>query len=90
MVVPTGLLLFVSEATALAGNPAFLVKIGLLVLALANIALFHRGPGGKSISGRASDGIRRRKPPPAARLAGAASLLLWVGVLAAGRLIAYL
>ena len=92
MVVPTGLLLFVSEATALAGNPAFLVKIGLLVLALANIALFHRGPGRQiHLWGGHRDGYPGGgKPPPAARLAGAASLLLWVGVLAAGRLIAYL
>lgn len=84
LAVPTGMLLFISEATALAGNPAFLVKMGLLVAALANIALFHRGVGRRIL-----DWGGGGRPPPAARVAGAASLLLWVAVLAAGRLIAY-
>ncbi|MBP2299211.1 hypothetical protein [Azospirillum picis] len=83
LTVPTGTLLFISEATALAANPAFLAKMALLVLALANIALFHHGAG-RTIA--AWDG----RPPPMARVAGAVSLALWVGVLALGRLIAYL
>lgn len=84
LAVPTGILLFISEATALAGNTAFLVKMGLLVAALANIALFHRGAGRRIL-----DWGGGGRPPAAARVAGAASLLLWVAVLAAGRLIAY-
>lgn len=84
LAVPTGMLLFVSEATALARNPVFLVKMGLLVAALGNIGLFHRGAGRRIL-----DWGGGGRPPPAARVAGAASLLLWVAVLAAGRLIAY-
>ncbi len=84
LAVPTGILLFISEATALAGNPAFLVKMGLLIAALANIALFHCGAGRRIL-----DWGGGGRPPAAARVAGAASLLLWVAVLAAGRLIAY-
>ncbi|AWU96594.1 DUF6644 family protein [Azospirillum ramasamyi] len=84
LAVPTGMLLFISEATALAGNPAFLIKMVLLVAALANILLFHRGVGRRIL-----DWGGGGRPPPAARLAGAASLLLWVAVLASGRLIAY-
>ncbi|MBY6264400.1 hypothetical protein EI613_21130 [Azospirillum sp. 412522] len=85
LVVPTGILLFISEATALARNPAFLVKMGLMVAALGNIALFHRGAGRRIL-----DWGGGGRPPPAARVAGSVSLLLWVGVLASGRLIAYL
>ena len=84
LAVPTGLLLFISEATALARNPVFLIKMGLLIAALGNIALFHRGAGRRIL-----DWGGGGRPPPAARVAGAASLLLWVAVLAAGRLIAY-
>nr|WP_295834949.1 hypothetical protein [uncultured Azospirillum sp.] len=85
LVVPTGILLFISEATALARNPAFLVKMGLMLAALGNIALFHRGAG-RRVAGWGGGG----RPPPAARAAGAVSLLLWIAVLASGRLIAYL
>lgn len=85
LAVPSGGLLFVTEATALAVNPAFLTKMGLLVLALANIAVFHSGAG-RRIAGWGAGGT----PPPAARIAGAASLVLWVAILALGRMIAYL
>jgi hypothetical protein len=33
--------------------------------------------------------MRRLPPPPSVRLAGAASLLLWIAVIACGRLLAY-
>ena len=85
LAVPTGLLLFTTEATALAGNPAFLAKMALAALALANIAVFH-GCAGRRMAAWSLD----VKPPRAARLAGALSLALWVAVLASGRLIAYL
>ncbi|MCW0208509.1 MAG: hypothetical protein OJK14_15520 [Achromobacter sp.] len=82
--VPTGVLLFVTEATALVRNPAFLAKMALLVLALGNIALFHTGTGHHMAAWS-----RAERPPRAARIAGAASLALWIGALTCGRLIAY-
>lgn len=85
LAVPTGLLLFTTEATALAGNPAFLAKLALIGLALLNILAFHRLAGRRMADWSLSD-----RPPPGARFAGAASLALWVGALACGRLIAYL
>jgi len=84
LTIPTGVLLFTAEATALVGNPAFLAKMALLVLALANIAVFHNRTGHRMASWSLAD-----RPPRAARVAGAASLTLWVGILALGRLIAY-
>jgi hypothetical protein len=72
-----GLLLFTAEATACAANPAFVAKLALILLALANIAVFHR--------------LARRtlRVSAALRAAAAASLVLWLLVLACGRLIAY-
>ena len=84
LAVPTGVLLFVTEATSLVRNPMFLAKMALIILALANIAAFHSHVGRHMAAW--SDAER---PPRAARLAGAASLTLWIGVLACGRLIAY-
>jgi hypothetical protein len=83
LAAPSGVLLFVTEATALAANPAFQIKLALLALALANIAAFHRGSGARIGAWTGS------RPPVAARLAGGLSLALWTGVLIAGRLIAY-
>jgi hypothetical protein len=74
--VVSGLLLFASRAGELIANRAFLLKMGLIALAGINAALLHtRG---------ALDPQR-----PGTRLQAAASLLLWIGVIASGRLIAY-
>lgn len=74
--VVSGLLLFASRAGELIANRAFLLKMGLIALAGINAALLHtRGALDPQRSGT--------------RLQAAASLLLWIGVIACGRLIAY-
>lgn len=75
--VASGSLLFVSAATEMAANPAFRAKLVLILIAGLNAVVFH-----------ARGGLRGRDA--LARLQAAASLLLWLSVLAAGRLIAYL
>ena len=44
MTIPTGIALLLPEATSIVHNPAFLVKMALMVLAGANASLFHLGP----------------------------------------------
>lgn len=83
LAVPAGLLLFTSEATAFAANTMFWVKMGLLAAALANVAVFHWGVGRRLV------GWADVPPPAAARVAGFVSLVAWTGVVASGRLIAY-
>jgi hypothetical protein len=79
--VPTGLVLLAVEARALGQNPAFLAKVGFILLGLANVALFHARFGGP----------RRSAPlPGAARVYAGISLGAWVFALLAGRLIAYI
>ncbi len=80
----SGSLLFATEAASLAFNPAFQLKLALIALGGINAAAFHLGPW------RAVAGWEHAPPPPAARLGGALSILLWLGVLACGRMIAYL
>jgi hypothetical protein len=70
LVVPTGLLLFATQATTLATNRVFQLKLLLIALAGLNAFLFHRGTS-------------------APRAAGAASLLLWMTIIACGRFLAY-
>jgi hypothetical protein len=83
LVVPTGALMFIAHATEFAGNPAFRVKLILLAAAGLNALLFHRGAF-RSVAGWESDVA----VPVTARAAAVASLVLWVGVIAAGRLLA--
>lgn len=82
--VITGVLMFFPNATTYVRNTPFLLKMGALVLAGANMAIFQfltiRGVGAwdKDVA-----------PPSPARAAGAASILLWVTVIVLGRWIGF-
>jgi hypothetical protein len=80
----TGLLLCVVDPLRYYGNLFFRVKLALLVLAGLNALAFHR----TTYRTVARWDEARRVPVPA-RLAGAASLLLWSAIIVSGRLIAY-
>lgn len=85
IVVPTGLAMFSAHAGDFLGNRAFQVKMGLLLAAGINAAIFHTGPyqGVK-------DWDTGVPAPWSARASVALSLVLWLGVISCGRLLAYL
>jgi hypothetical protein len=85
LIVPTGLLMFSAHASDFVSNRAFQLKLLLIVLAGINAALFHAGVY-RSVARWDQDAA----PPMSARLHASASLLLWLGVLSCGRLLAYL
>jgi hypothetical protein len=85
IVAPTGLMMFIAHAAEMAENPAFRLKIVLIVAALVNAAAFHRWPF-RSVSRWDVQTLT----PPLARFAAVASLVLWSAVIACGRLLAYL
>lgn len=82
LIVPSGLLMFSAHPSDFLGGGVFFVKMGLLMLAGFNALAFHLGPfrGAAAWSTGA---------PPAARAQALASILLWIGVIACGRLLAY-
>jgi hypothetical protein len=81
----SGLLLFAVDATAIAANPAFHLKLGLIIVAALNAAIFQNGIY------RSVRGWNQGKTAPiAARTAAILSLMCWIGVIICGRLIAYL
>lgn len=84
IMVLSGVLLFSSEATKLYNNGAFLLKMVLILLAGINALVFHT-----TIYQRVDKWDVSAVTPVAAKLAGAFSLVLWVGVIFAGRWIAY-
>ncbi len=79
IIVVSGVLLFWSQPLRYYGKIFFWWKMGLMVLAGLNAAIIH------TITHRSEAAWDR----PAARIAGAASLVLWAGVLTFGRLLAY-
>lgn len=85
LVVPSGLLMFMAHATEMAANPAFRLKLVCLVAAGLNAGVFHRRVF-RSV--HAWDQVVAT--PVAAKFAALVSLALWAGVIACGRLLAYL
>lgn len=83
-VIPSGLILFIVDASSLASNSAFQIKLILISTAGINAAVFHLFTL-KSVD----SWNQNTAPPPAARIAGFMSILLWFSVIACGRLIAY-
>lgn len=84
MTVISGLLLFASRSIDYAENKVFWAKMAVLVLAGTNMLIFHFG-----IHKRIEDWHETLPPPMGARMAGFASLGLWVLVVFLGRWIAF-
>lgn len=80
--VPSGVLLFMTEAETLPANRLFLVKMGLFAAAILNAALFVW-------LWRQRISQWDIRPPILGQAQAAASLALWIGVASSGRLIAY-
>jgi hypothetical protein len=78
----TGLWLFTVKPVEYSTNPAFLWKLGLLGLALANIALQHHGAAFR-------EALATEVVPWRVRFGALASCLLWLAVLLAGRWIGF-
>lgn len=72
----TGALLASVKLSRYLDNPAFLLKMGLLALALLNIALFHYV-------------LKKSERTVRMRLSAALSLTLWISILGAGRAIGF-
>ena len=77
IIIITGIMLFLSEATKAYANDAFRPKVILLLIALA----FHYGWFTKQVA--------KEQMPSQARALGLLSLVLWFGVGAAGRAIGF-
>lgn len=84
LIVPSGLLMFITHAGDFISNPAFITKMSLLFCAATNAAVFHAGVFCSVASW--DSGVAM---PAAAKIHAVVSLMIWFGVLACGRLLAY-
>jgi uncharacterized membrane protein len=82
--VMTGFLFLTSAPDQYVYNPAFQVKLGLMLVAGLNVLFFYRFVFARV---RGSAGVDHA--PASARIAAAVSLTCWVGVIVCGRLITY-
>lgn len=83
LMLVTGTLMFVSEATKCYTNTGFRWKMLLLVFAGLNALFFHFS------AYRSVDRWEQGSTPYTAKFAGAFSILLWFGIVAMGRWIAW-
>lgn len=84
LVIPSGLLLFSTNAESLGRDPTFWLKMGLLLAAGCNALVFHfftRRPA--QIQDQAGNLSWK------ARGAALFSILVWISIIACGRLLAY-
>ena len=88
LIVPSGFLMFTAHASDFISSPIFVLKMGLILAAGLNAALFHAIVS-PSMEVWDSEEMRRLGPPPSARLSAALSLAIWMAVIACGRLLAY-
>jgi len=84
IMITSGSLLFVARAVEAYASPYFRIKAGLLVLGALNVAIFHA-----TIDRQREQWDAAATPPFRARMAGLLSLILWFGIIAAGRIMAY-
>jgi hypothetical protein len=82
LAISMGFLLFSADAAHVVRNPAFQTKLLLIAAALVNIVIAHVGPWRRVA-------LWRAEASGGAKVTALVSLLLWLGAVCAGRLIAY-
>ena len=82
--VVTGSILFSSEAVKVYGNPAFRLKMVLILLAGLHALIFH-----KTVYRDSETWDDSAILPAKAKAAGCISILLWIGIVAAARFIGF-
>ena len=84
LVVPSGILLFTTNAVTLGKDPVFWAKMVLLLTAGLNAFIFHRFTSRSLVAGNENTNL-----PAGAKAAALFSILVWLAVIACGRLLAY-
>jgi hypothetical protein len=84
VMIVTGVLLFCGDPVAFYSTTFFRVKMIMLILAGINVLVFNR-----TVGRRVTEWDEDVIPPAGAKVAAILSLVLWAGIIAAGRGIAY-
>ena len=85
LIIPSGILLFSTNAKALGADLTFWLKMSLLIAAGINVLIFHRLVYPhllQDFGGTARTAL-------AAKISALVSILLWIAIISCGRLLAY-
>ena len=83
LVIPSGILLFITNAETLGYDPVFWLKMILLIVAGLNALLFHR------LIFHAASSSDQFKVPGRAKMTAMISIIVWLATITCGRLLAY-
>jgi hypothetical protein len=84
LIVPSGVLLFITNAKSLGTDPTFWLKMTLLLVAALNVWVFHN-----FIFKFPNQHKFMQQTPFPAKLAALVSIVVWMAIIACGRLLAY-
>jgi uncharacterized membrane protein YbaN (DUF454 family) len=84
LIIPSGFLLFITNAKTLGTDTTFWLKMGLLLLGGMNVLIFHRFffPATK-------DSEEGKSFPIQVKISAVISIIVWTAVIACGRWLAY-
>ena len=83
-IIPSGILLFITNAKSLGFDPTFWLKMSLLLVAALNVFVFHRFVFSVYKTSRMNG-----KLPFGAKISALISIVVWIAIIACGRLLAY-
>ena len=84
LIIPSGILLFITNAKTLGTDPVFWLKMSLLIVAAINVFVFHRFFFKVHKSLKTSGEL-----PFFTRISAVISIIVWIAIIACGRLLAY-
>lgn len=84
LIIPSGILLFITNAKTLGTDPTFWLKMGLLTIAALNALVYHR-----FMLKRHSGEVGEAALPAATKVSAVVSIAVWIAIIACGRLLAY-
>jgi hypothetical protein len=84
LIIPSGILLFITNAKALGTDFTFWLKMALLVVSALNVSVFYQFIFNKSANPEAE-----KELPAVSKLSALLSIIVWIAIIACGRLLAY-
>ncbi|WP_221391597.1 DUF6644 family protein [Dyadobacter sp. NIV53] len=83
-IIPSGILLFITNAESLGADPVFWLKMSLLIVAALNVFVFHRFFFKDFKAVKLTGEL-----PFFTKISAVISIIIWIAIIACGRLLAY-
>lgn len=84
LIIPSGILLFITNSESLGRDPTFLLKMSLLILAAFNALVFHNWIFKYQINSKVQEKVLF-----SSKISAFVSIIVWIAIISCGRLLAY-